>query len=127
LLEEMIGELRTLSGAVRVAESEPLVIENDLFDRIRLNPRDVVMRNVVEVPDGQMLKVARNHVVTARSSPVLWEDPWSRRRFMGIMPTTGLQRYGLRIEVPRYNRAKDGFIYSEAHGLYLPVLFLERL
>lgn len=126
LLEEMIGEFRSLSRAVRVAESKPLMIEEDLFDRVRVNPGDVGVRDVIEVPDGRLLQAGRPHVVTAGSSPVVWEDPWSRRRFMGSMPTTGLQRYGLGIEVPRYKRAKDGFIYSEAHGLYLPILFLER-
>lgn len=127
LVEDLIGEFRALSQAVRVVESEPLMFEGDLFNSVRLDPWAAGVRNIVEVPDGRIFKVASHQVITGDSSPLLWEDPWSQRRFMGTIPMAGLRRYGLRIEPPRYQRANDGFIYSTSHGLYLPVLLLERL
>ena len=127
VVEDLIGELRALSQSVRVVESEPLMFEGDLFNSVRLDPWAAGVRQIVEIPDGRIFKVARHQVMTADSSPLLWEDPWSQKRFMGTIPLAGLRRYGLRIEPPRYQRANDGFIYSASHGLYLPGLFLERL
>lgn len=125
--QELVGELRSLSEAVQLSETEPLLVDGDLFERVRLDPGGMGVSNMAQVRDGRIWHSAGGRLVTRASAPIFWEDPWSRRRFMGTVPMATFRRYGLHIEPPRYQQAKDGFVYSERHGLYLPVLFLERM
>lgn len=124
VVEDLVGEMKALSQAVRVVETEPVEVDPRLMHGIHRDAWGTGIRDIIEVPQGRLYGATGRRLVDRESTPLVWTDPRSRKRFLGTMPLGQLRRYGVHMGAPTYHVAADGFVYSPSHGLYLPTFYL---
>ncbi len=123
ILTASVAEVQNVVDSIHYAETKRVKVPEQLLHRIAANPSALGIPQVWDISNGGLLGWGGCQIMDNSVTPITWSNPLTGRVFLGEVPYEALRRYGLDIRAPKYQLTRDGYAYSPAHGLYLPVGF----
>lgn len=115
--------MQTALASVHVSHGHSAAAPPELLHSILRDPGRAGLTRMWDVTAGGLSSVERPTILTSQFAPIFWDDPRTRRSFLGEMPLRLLSGYGVSVRAPEYRYHADGHIFSERYGLYVPYDF----
>jgi hypothetical protein len=121
LLDCAMDEMRRMVDAVRYTETAPIQMPRNMVRELILNPYDAGVTQFWNISNGGLWVQDCPRIMNVNLTPITWGNPLTGEMFLGEIPIQRLGAFGLRFRVPTYKHVIDGHVFSDRHGLYLPI------
>jgi len=120
ILAASMAEIRTVLDSFRLAQSPTFPAPANILQELLEDPYEAGITSLWDISESGLWTPEQPQLANRVFTPITWSHPKTGQTFLGKMPISRLQRFGLNQQPLSYPHTIDGLVFSDRYGLYVP-------